>query len=518
MGLFESTLVLLAVAVVLLHAARGLGVPYPPMLALAGGCVAALPWAPQVAIEPHLALALFVAPAVLDSAFDLPPRELIRNWLPLTSLAVLLVLVTTASVAWLGWQVAGLPLAAAVTLGAIVAPPDAAAAGAMLRQFDLPRRTMVVLKGESLLNDAVVLLIFSAAVTAAAAPPDDWAGSIPQLAIAVPGGALFGALAGALQLYAARKMAGTLASIILQFTATFGTWVLADRLQLSPIAAVVTLAMIIAHHLPARTRARDRINANAVWASVVFVLNVLAFLLMGLQARVIVAGLSGEALWHAVGFGIAVLALVMFVRVAWVMTYGVLVRRFEIPLRRHAPEVPIPSKRIGLLISWCGMRGLLTLAASFALPADFPKRDLVVLTAYIVVLGTLVLQGFTLRALISVLGIRPDQGFAAQVRATRTAMLSAAIEALADRDDAVATVVRGEYESERRQVNAVSDPQRQTDHDGLRATALEAQRRLLHDWRRAGRIDDDLFHRLEQELDFAELHAGHPDDANPHEA
>jgi len=103
MTLFESTLILLAVAVVLLGAARRLGVPYPAMLALAGCCAAALPWAPRVDIEPRLALALFVAPAVLDAAFDMPPRELLRNWVPLTSLAVMLVLVTTVAVAWAGW-------------------------------------------------------------------------------------------------------------------------------------------------------------------------------------------------------------------------------------------------------------------------------------------------------------------------------------------------------------------------------------------------------------------------------
>ena len=127
MQLFEITLVLLAIAVVLLQVARHVRVPYPAMLALVGGCVAALPFAPHVSIEPRLALALFVAPAVMDTAFDMPPREMLRIWLPLTSLAVVLVLLTTAAVAWAGWALAGLPLAAAVALGAIVAPPDAGA-------------------------------------------------------------------------------------------------------------------------------------------------------------------------------------------------------------------------------------------------------------------------------------------------------------------------------------------------------------------------------------------------------
>ena len=200
MQLFEITLVLLAIAVVLLQVARHMRVPYPAMLALAGGCVAALPFVPHLSIEPRLALALFVAPAVMDTAFDMPPREMLRIWLPLTSLAVVLVLLTTAAVAWAGWAIAGLPLAAAVALGAIVAPPDAAAAAAVLQEFNLPRRTVAVLQGESLLNDAVALLVFGLAVSAAVSPGSAWNALLPRLGLAVPGGALLGVATGVLSI------------------------------------------------------------------------------------------------------------------------------------------------------------------------------------------------------------------------------------------------------------------------------------------------------------------------------
>lgn len=329
MALFEVTLILLAVAVVLLQAARRLRVPYPSLLALAGGCVALLPFAPHLNLEPRLVLALFVAPAVLDSAFVMPPREMLRYWVPLLSLAVVLVLLTTAVVAWAGMTFAALPLAAAVALGAIVAPPDAAAASAVLTQFNLPRRTMAVLQGESLLNDAVALLAFGLAVTAATSPGGAWESLMPRLLIAVPGGAILGILAGMLVVPIVRMVAGTLSTIIVQFLTTFGTWILADRLQLSPIVAVVALAGVAAHVGALRTSARDRINTNAVWAIVVFVLNVLAFLLMGLQARLILSQLEGEALTHALSFAGIVLGLVIGVRFAWVMLYGVVLRRFR---------------------------------------------------------------------------------------------------------------------------------------------------------------------------------------------
>jgi Na+/H+ antiporter len=507
MPLFEITLVLLAIAVVLLQVARHMRVPYPAMLALAGGCVAALPFAPHLSIEPRLALALFVAPAVMDTAFDMPPRELLRIWLPLTSLAVVLVLLTTAAVAWAGWALAGLPLAAAVALGAIVAPPDAAAAAAVLREFNLPRRTMAVLQGESLLNDAVALLVFGLAVSAAVSPGNEWNALLPRLGLAVPGGALLGAASGALSIRVARKVAGTLSSIIVQFLVTFGTWILAERLSLSPIVAVVALAAVAARYMPARTSARDRINSYAVWATVVFVLNVLAFLLMGLQARIILSQLPADELRHALVFAAIVLGVVIGVRFLWVMTYGGVVRFIQSFLEPRTLGVPMPRTRIGVLVSWCGMRGLVTLATAFSLPPEFPGRNVIVLSAFTVVLGTLVVQGFTIRPLIAVLRIAPDQSLDLEVAEARRAMLDAALAELAGYSGEAADAVRGEYGAARA-ASSGGPAGPMTQYDNLRMLAIAAERRLLAEWRRRGQIFDDTYHLLEDELDRAELNAG----------
>src|SRR5213078_4012894 len=166
MALFEWTLALLLGAVILTGLARRVGVPYPSLLAIAGAALAFAPAGPELEIEPDLALALFVAPALLDAAFDTSPRELRRNVIPVASLAVVAVVLTTAVVAFLGWRFAGLPLAAAIALGAIVAPPDASATTAVLQGLRLPQRLGLVLQGESLLNDATALLIYRAAVVA----------------------------------------------------------------------------------------------------------------------------------------------------------------------------------------------------------------------------------------------------------------------------------------------------------------------------------------------------------------
>ena len=505
MQLFEVTLLLLAVAVVLMIAARHLRIPYPALLALVGGCAAALPFAPRLSIEPRLALALFVAPAVMDSAFELPPRELLRNWVPLLSLAVMLVLATTAAVGWVGVELASLPVAAALALGAIVAPPDAAAATAVLRDFELPRRAMVILQGESLLNDAVALLAFGIAVSAAMAPGEALAPILPRLLIAVPGGVLLGVTVGVLATRLQTYIAGTLSAIITQFLGTFGTWILADHLELSPIMAVAGLAAVVARRMPERTNARDRINSNAVWVAVIFVLNVLAFLLMGLQARVILTQLQGAALIHALRFAGLVLATVILVRFTWVMTYGALVRRF---LTRRAAGGPVPPVGISTLVSWCGMRGLVTLATAFALPPQFPQREVIVLSAFTVVLGTLVIQGFTIRPLIAWLRIARDSSLDEEVARTRNAMLAAALEAIGDETGPIAEEVRREFKAARRE--SIDRTRPTTSYDALRRRGLEAERQLLNDWRNDGRIPDDVYHHLEDELDRTELDLASP--------
>jgi NhaP-type Na+/H+ or K+/H+ antiporter len=300
------------------------------------------------------------------------------------------------------------------------------------------------------------------------------------------------------------KVAGTLSLVIVQFLITYGTWIVAERLQLSPIVAVVALAAVIARYMPARTSARDRVNTYAVWATVVFVLNVLAFLLMGLQARDILSQLQGDARTHALTFAGIVLGIVIGVRFVYVMAYGLVLRRFRNFFERRVLHSKVPSAPIGVLVSWCGMRGLVTLATALALPREFPSRDVIVLSAFIVVLGTLILQGFTMRPLIALLRIESDTSLDDDVSETRNAMLAAALQELADVAGEGAASLRAEFGAVRE--GNVGRAQPDTEYDSLRRRAIAAERRLLADWRRRGRIQDDAYHLLEDELDRAELH------------
>jgi NhaP-type Na+/H+ or K+/H+ antiporter len=497
MTFFESLLVLVGVAVALLQVSRRLAIPYPTMLAAAGVLLALVPGAPTIRLEPHMALALFIAPALTDAAFDFPLNKIRRLWRPLFAMAVVAVALSAGAVAWLGVVWAGLPLYAAIALGAIVAPPDAAAATAILGSVRMPRRTVAVLKGESLLNDATALLLFTAAVSFHDAELTG-AQLALELGLAAPGGVILGIALARLYRLITPYVTGTLGGNLLEFVTCFGVWVVAERLHLSAVLCLVAFAITIARHANVHTPPRARIHSFATWDTAVFLLNVLAFLLMGFQARVIVGGMSHERLTQAAWFATAVVACLIVVRLAWTLLYNRLEQRFVWP-RGDIEAATLPQ---GVLTGWCGMRGLVTLATAFALPASFPQRDLIVLTAFAVVLATLVLQGLTLGPLVRLLGLAGEDGLGDELARLRADMASAALGTLEGRHDAVADHWRFAYEATKA-----------AEHDDAllcekRAVGLEAIRReraRLQELRRDEAVGPDAYLILQEELDFAEV-------------
>jgi CPA1 family monovalent cation:H+ antiporter len=451
-------------------------------------------------------LALFVAPALLDAAFDTSPRALRRNAIPIASLAVVAVVLTTTMVALLGWQFAGLPIAAAVALGAIVAPPDAVAANEVLRHLRIPQRVGYVLQGESLLNDATALLIYRAAV-AAAVGSFSLAGDASILLVAALGSLVAGYVLARLYMIATAYVHDPASSTVLQFVSTFGVWLLSERLTLSPIITVVVYAMTLAQATPSRLAPRLRISSYSVWETAVFVVNVLAFVLMGLQARPIIERLSPDERWGSLAFGLSVLALVIMVRIAWLVVYRTVVAGVRRRRPGFADRLASRDPRGAIVISWSGMRGLVTLATAFALPPQFPGRDLIVLCAFCVVIGTLVIQGFTLRPLLRKLRFEDDGAAERELSRARVAVIQAALDSLDGDPSGAATTVRKQFAAARKVAEGHHEPQAATKYDKLRLRAIAAQREALHRLRAQGEIPDEAFRRLQEELDWAELDA-----------
>jgi monovalent cation/hydrogen antiporter len=518
MAVFELVVGLLFVGAVLAGVARRLNVPYPALLALAGAALALLPNVPSVTLDPQLALTLFVAPVLLDAAFDISPRDLKQVWRVVTGLALVAVGLTVVAVAVVArWLVPELPWAAAFALGAIVAPPDASAATAVLRQLRPPHRVMVILEGESLFNDATALLIYRLAVTAVVTGSFSGWNVVPTLAVVAVGSILLGYVLSRVSLVATMRIHDVPTAVIIQFISTFAVWIIAEQLKLSGIITVVVFAILVARQAPDLIPARLRIPSYAVWDVVVFVLNVLAFILVGLQLKPILQRLDRPQLVTYAAFAAAVCLAVILVRIIWVMSYAAVARWLA---RRRSgpsgkPQGVYPSFKRALVIAWCGMRGIVTLAAALALPFAFPYRDLILFTAFCVVLGTLVIQGLTVRPLMRALAIPGDDSVEREVRLARAETARAALDALdhPDGDAEAARLLRRNYQERLQRAERSEDQPPGPEKEGasnfakVQRRAHTAQRRTLSELRATGVIGDDAFHRVEEELDWAEVDA-----------
>jgi monovalent cation/hydrogen antiporter len=513
---FELILSMLLVGAILAAAARRLKVPYPVLLAGFGAALAFAPNMPDLTIPPDLVLALFVAPVLLDAAYDASLRDLRDNWRPVASLAIVAVILTTACVAAVvRWLVPDLPWPVAVALGALVAPPDASAAAAVLSELRPPHRVLVILEGESLFNDASALLIYRAAV--GVVMTGTLSSAIPGLALATFGSVLLGLGLARLVMAITERLRHVATAILMQFLSVFLVWILAERLGLSGIITLVCYAIMVARIAPTQTNARLRIPSYAVWEVAVFVLNLMVFILVGFQLKPLFHRLNRTEMINYLIVGAAVCATAILVRIAWVMSYNTIVRWKN---RRFGARLPrpmmLPTFQGGLIISWCGMRGIVTLAAALALPdggegtAAFPYRDLVLFSAFCVVLGTLIIQGLTLRPLLFALAIKEDKTVDREASLALTATAKAALRALDDQPASTATaVVRREYEARLRRINsgeASSEAQPSSELASVQHHAILAERRALTELRARGEIGDDAFHRVEEELDWAEVH------------
>jgi CPA1 family monovalent cation:H+ antiporter len=421
-----------------------------------------------------------------------------------------------------------MPWAVAIALGAIVAPPDAAAATAVLKQLRPPHRLLVILEGESLFNDASALLIYRLAVGATLAGALSAANVIPLLLVVTVGSVVLGFVLSRVIMQLTARIHDVAIAVVVQFCGTFAVWMLAERLHLSGILTVVVFAMASARRAADVIPARVRIPSFAVWEFAVFVLNVLAFILVGFQLKAILGRIDTPTLIEYAGVAMAVCIATILSRIAWVSGAAAISRwrcrsaRDRTEERRDTVGL---STRAAAVVGWCGMRGIVTLAAALALPAGgadgpaFPYRDLVLFTAFSVVLVTLVVQGMTLRPLMSVLQLEDDGSVEREVRLARVETLRAALSVTTEMPGAeMSGLLRHRYELLLRRAEAdlaggATDPDRTNGSDGrvfdvdaaIARTATSAERRRLLGLRADGTIGDAAFQRLEQELDWEEL-------------
>src|SRR5215211_1640124 len=488
-------------------------VPYPILLVLGGLVLGFLPGVPPAELPPDLVLVLFLPPLLYQAAFFSSPRDLRADARAITLLAVGLVLATMSAVAAAAHTVVdGLPWAAAFTLGAIVAPTDPLAATAIARRLGVPRRLVTVLEGESLVNDASALVAYRLAVGAVVAGSFSLWGAGLQFVGRGIGGVAIGLAVGWLIAEARRRIEDPVVEIVLSVVTGYAAYLPAELLGASGVLAAVTAGLYVGWHAPELASPSTRLLGFSFWEVLVYLLNAVLFVLVGLQLNLILTGVSGSSALFLVGQAALVAAVVIGVRIGWGFTVPYLVRVLD---RRPAQVARRVGARERLVSSWSGMRGAVSLAAALALPLSFPQRNLIIFVTFGVILATLVLQGLTLSWLIRRLGVQRDDSEAQEelrgrLRATDAAL--ARLEELAGegwtRDDTVERM-RGLYQFRRRRLKAragyLADDgaqDRSLAYQRLVRELLEAQRREIVRLRNRGEISNEVMHRIERDLDL----------------
>ncbi|MBW4715651.1 Na+/H+ antiporter [Saccharothrix obliqua] len=505
-------ILLLLGALLVTAAARRVAAPAPLVLVAVGLVVSFIPGLPEFELEPELVLVLVIPPLLYSAALDSSYHNIRANMRPIGLLAVGLVLATTAVVGWIAHVfLPDLPLTAALVLGAVVAPPDAVAAVAIGRRLNLPRRTMTLLTGESLINDATALTAYKVAIAAALGATATWLDSTRTFAIAAGGGVVIGLLIGVGVCKIRAVMHDGVMESALGMLVPFGAYLFAEELQSSGVLAVVVAGLYIGHQAP-KSSYYTRLQDTAVWRSVDVLLESFVFALIGLQLKTIVADVE---ITPALAAGAAVvLVATILVRFAWMYPAAYLPRFFS---RRVRERERAPGWRGVTVLSWAGMRGVVSLAAASALPLELPGRDVIVFCAFVVTVGTLLIQGLTLPFVIRKLGFHGDEEQAdalaeAQVQhAAAQAAVDRLNEVIEEGDQTPDHVVerlrmlaqhRGNAAWER--LGRQDDESPAASYRRLRRTMLDAERQVFVEARDSGRIDDEVLFRVLRELDLEE--------------
>lgn len=512
--------ILLAVAVFLLTAYRT-ALPYPIILVVGGALLALVPGIPDVELDPDLVLVIALPPLLYSAAFFSSLSDLRENVRPIALLAVGSVLVTVVGVAVVAHTVIdGLSWEAAFVLGAVLSPTDPVAATAIAGKVGAPRRFVTIVEGESLVNDSTALICFKFAVAAAVGGSFSLMEASGAFVWGAIAGVAIGLLVGKLVALLRQRLDDAPTEITVSLLTPYFAYLPAEAAGVSAVLAAVVSGIYLGFRSPELITPQTRIQAFAVWEIVVFLLNAMLFVLLGLQLPSVVEGLEGYSALELAWYATAVTGAVVLLRFLWVFPMTYLPQRLWRP--RRAPARPTPPWQYPLLISWTGMRGAVSLAAALAIPletdagAAFPGREIVIFCTYAAIMATLLGQGLSLSYVIRWLGVEEDGSRREEHEAK--ARIAAAEAALSRLDelrgeewvrDATHERMRGLYEFRVRRFSARFDDEDDGEieegsqaYQRLRKEVLDAEYAAIIRLRNRGEIDDELMRRIQYDLDL----------------
>ena len=518
-------LAVLAIALGMLAIAPLVQIPYPILFVLGGLVLALIPGLPHPRLDPKIVLVGILPPLLYSTAFYTPLREFRANIRAIASLAVGLVLATAAAVAAVAHAIVpDMPWSSAFVLGAIVAPTDPVAATAIAGRCRLPRRLVSIIEGEGLVNDATALVVYRFAVIAVVTGSFSLVHATWKFAVSAIGGIAVGLAVGFLIRQIRRRIDHSPTEITIALLSGYLAFLPAEALDVSAVLAAVTVGVYVGWYTPELTNARTRIQGEAVWEIVTYLLNALLFTLVGLQLRPVVQGIANRSTGELALDAAVVCAVVVAARIVWCWTAAYLQWRI-VPVIRDPSRFP-PHRALAVL-SWTGMRGAVTLAAALALPLTtdagdaFPQRNLIIYLAFTVIVFTVVVQGLTLPALVRRVRLETDEDDGeeearAWIGATEAAL--ARLEELEREDwahDEVVQRLRDGYGLRQARYAARSDghvdgglEEKSEVAKRLRRELIDAEREALVGMRREGKIGDAVERRVRRELDLEDARLG----------
>ncbi|AQT74358.1 MULTISPECIES: Na+/H+ antiporter [Streptomyces] len=502
--------------------ARRTPVPAPLLLVAAGLAASYIPGVPSYALDPHIVLPLLLPPLLYTAAVDSSYLDLRANIRPIAMLSVGYVLFATVVVGYAAYLlVPGLSLPVALVLGAVIAPPDAVAATAIARKLRLPNRLTTILQGESLVNDATAITAYKVALAAAVGVSAGWAGGIAEFLLASVGGVGVGLLLMVPIHQLRKRMREPLLQNTLSLLIPFVAYAAAERVHASGVLAVVVVALYLGHR-NWQVDFATRLQEEAVWKMVAFILESVVFALIGLQLAVVLTGLGEYEGMDAAWYAIAVFLVVVVARFVWVFPATFVPRGMSRRIREREPDTDWKSP---VIVGWAGMRGVVSLAIAFSVPISVPHRNLILFLTFTTVIGTLVVQGLTLPPLIRALKLPPKDVQAetlaeaqAQSEASRAAeeRLAELLEEpenstlpppLADRLRTVLERRRNAVWERLGEVNPLTGESADDIYRRLAGEMIEAEREVFVALRDSRRIDDEMLRALLRRLDLEEAAA-----------
>src|SRR5216110_1129362 len=489
----ELILICLVAVALLAIVARKIRIPYPILLTVGGGVLALVPGLPTIQLDPQLVFNLFLPPLLYPAAIFTSWRDFRANLRSILPLATVFVLLTMMATAYLFHALTGLPLAVGFVFGALISPPDAVAALAVTQNLRVPRKIIVILEGESLINDATSFIAFRFAVAAVITGTFSLAQASLQFLFVAAGGICVGLAVGWLIVQLQKRLddppVQTLFSLLTPYVAYFS----GESLHVSGILAVVIAGIYYGWRAPRILSGRMRLQALPVWEMVTFILNGVLFMLIGLQLPQVMNALAPGMATRVVELAIVVVLVIVLVRFVWMFGANYLPRIFGRKARR---KNRVPWQHTAL-IAWIGMRGADSLAGALAIPfllpngEPFPGRNLILLLTFCVIFATLVLQGLTLAPLVRWLGIEDDHATEKEETLARLKANEAALahveemEALHRTNPKTAERLRAEYVDRIQQLRGEGPPEKTVrrlfsrDFEDLAREALETERETV---------------------------------------